>query len=94
MNFGELLKQILSKVDGAVGALIMGLDGIAIEQQVSEGTPKDGQLGVIAGNMVLVIKLINPEYFLLIALAHGGNIGRARFELKKAQMMLEEEFAF
>ncbi len=123
MNFGELLKQILGKVDGAVGALIMGLDGIAIEQQVSEGTPKDSQLGiiaaayatllrnsmrttsdigvgqleemsVIAGNMVLVIKLINPEYFLLIALAHGGNIGRARFELKKAQMMLEEEFAF
>lgn len=123
MMFGDLLKQIVTKVDGAIGALIMGLDGIAIEQQIVDADRFDNRLSMIAaayatllrnsmrtssdvgvgqlqemcvisGNMMLVIKLINPEYFLLIALEANGNIGRARFELKKAQLLLEEEFAF
>lgn len=123
MQFSELLKQITTKVEGAVGVLIMGLDGIAIEQQIEDAQNHDGQLSIIAaayatllrnsmrtssdvgvgalqemtvisGNLTLVIKLINPEYFLLIALSPAGNVGRARFELRKAQLLLEEEFAF
>lgn len=123
MVFSELLKQIVNKVEGAVGVLIMGLDGIAIEQQIEDSHNYDGQLSIIAaayatllrnsmrtssdvgvgalqemtvisGNLTLVIKLINPEYFLLVALGPNGNIGRARFELRKAQLLLEEEFAF
>ncbi|MFY9227238.1 MAG: roadblock/LC7 domain-containing protein [Blastocatellia bacterium] len=123
MVFSELLKQIVNKVEGAVGVLIMGLDGIAIEQQIENTANSDGQLSIIAaayatllrnsmrtssdvgvgslqemtvisGNLTLVIKLINPEYFLLVALGPNGNVGRARFELRKAQLLLEEEFAF
>lgn len=123
MVFADLLKQIVNRVDGAVGALIMGLDGIAIEQQIVDAERYDNRLSMIAaayatllrnsmrtssdvgvgqlqemsvisGNMMLVIKLINPEYFLLIALDPNGNMGRARFELRKAQLLLEEEFAF
>jgi predicted regulator of Ras-like GTPase activity (Roadblock/LC7/MglB family) len=123
MMFGDVLKQVLDKVEGAIGALIMGLDGIAIEQQIIDPELYDNRLSMIAaayatllrnsmrtsndvgvgqlqemsvisGNMILVIKLINPEYFLLIALHSDGNIGRARFELRKAQLLLEEEFAF
>jgi predicted regulator of Ras-like GTPase activity (Roadblock/LC7/MglB family) len=123
MVFSELLKQIVNKVEGAVGVLIMGLDGIAIEQQIEDPNNYDGHLSIIAaayatllrnsmrtssdvgvgalqemtvisGNLTLVIKLINPEYFLLMALGPNGNVGRARFELRKAQLLLEEEFAF
>ncbi len=123
MVFSELLKQIVNKVEGAVGVLIMGLDGIAIEQQIENTANYDGQLSIIAaayatllrnsirtssdvgvgslqemtvisGNLTLVIKLINPEYFLLVALGPNGNVGRARFELRKAQLLLEEEFSF
>ncbi|MEW6731994.1 MAG: roadblock/LC7 domain-containing protein [Acidobacteriota bacterium] len=123
MLFADLLKQIVTRVDGAIGALIMGLDGIAIEQQIIDPERYDSRLSMIAaayatllrnsmrtssdvgvgqlqemsvvsGNMTLVIKLINPEYFLLIALGPNGNMGRARFELRKAQLLLEEEFAF
>jgi predicted regulator of Ras-like GTPase activity (Roadblock/LC7/MglB family) len=123
MMFGELLKQIINKVEGAIGVLIMGLDGIAIEQNIIDPEQYDNRLlmiaaayatllrnsmrtssdigvgqlqemSVISGNMILVIKLINPEYFLLVALDANGNIGRARFELRKAQLLLEEEFAF
>jgi predicted regulator of Ras-like GTPase activity (Roadblock/LC7/MglB family) len=123
MVFADLLKRVVSQVDGAIGALIMGLDGIAIEQQIPDpssfgqslpviaaayatllrnsmrtcsdvGVGQLQEVSIISNNMMLVIKLINPEYFLLVALAAGGNIGRARFELRKAQLLLEEEFAF
>src|SRR5215468_318158 len=97
MVFGELLKQIIGKVEGAVGAMIMGLDGIAIEQQILEPEVNEAKLSMVAAayatllrnsmrtsadvgvgplqemsviseNMTLVIKLINPEYFLMVAL--------------------------
>lgn len=48
MVFSELLKQIVNKVEGAVGVLIMGLDGIAIEQQIENTANYDGQLSIIA----------------------------------------------
>jgi len=29
----------------------------------------------------------------MLAVTPGGNVGRARYELRKAQLVLEEEFA-
>ncbi|HVG22020.1 MAG TPA: hypothetical protein VNI02_23500 [Blastocatellia bacterium] len=43
--------------------------------------------------MTFVLRPITSEYFLLLALNPGGNIGRARFELRKAQLDMETEFA-
>lgn len=43
--------------------------------------------------MTFVLRPITPEYFLLLALNPGGNLGRARFELRKAQLSMEIEFA-
>ena len=43
--------------------------------------------------MLFLVRPITPEYFILLALSPGGNIGRARFELRKAQLSLEAEFA-
>jgi hypothetical protein len=39
------------------------------------------------------LRPITSEYFLLLALNPGGNTGRARFELRKAQLAMEIEFA-
>jgi predicted regulator of Ras-like GTPase activity (Roadblock/LC7/MglB family) len=47
---------------------------------------------VISDKMILITKSITPEYFLLLVLPVDGNMGRARFELKKAKYMLEKEF--
>jgi predicted regulator of Ras-like GTPase activity (Roadblock/LC7/MglB family) len=41
---------------------------------------------------VLITKVLGHEYFLLMILAPDGNIGRARFEMRKAQLILEHEF--
>ncbi len=123
MTFSELLKGIVSRVEGSLGASIMGLDGIAIEQVQNPqeadsadkltlvatshatllrnsmrmssdvGVGSLNELTLISTEMILVIKLINREYFVVVAIRPEGNLGRARYELRKAQLALEEEFA-
>jgi predicted regulator of Ras-like GTPase activity (Roadblock/LC7/MglB family) len=43
--------------------------------------------------MTFLLRPITADYFLLFGINPGGNIGRARFELRKAQLALEAEFA-
>lgn len=40
----------------------------------------------------VVMRFITREYFLIIALRPDGNLGRARFELQKAELKLSSEF--
>ena len=47
---------------------------------------------ILSDQMMLLTKTITPEYFLLVLLPQDGNLGRARFELKKAKYALEKEF--
>src|SRR5688572_28401140 len=51
------------------------------------------ELLLLTDRMILVLKAITSEYFLLMILPEGANLGRARFELKKAKYALEKEFA-
>jgi predicted regulator of Ras-like GTPase activity (Roadblock/LC7/MglB family) len=50
------------------------------------------ELILLTERVVVLLKAITPEYFLMIILSEGANIGRARFELKKAKYILEKEF--
>src|SRR5918912_3564987 len=121
MGFADTLNQITQRVEGCSAALILGIDGIAIERQVRSVDPRldidliatefttlvrrnmrtatDAEMGEM-GEMVfstelltLVLRPITAEYFLMLALNPGGNVGRARFELRKAQLAMEAEFA-
>jgi predicted regulator of Ras-like GTPase activity (Roadblock/LC7/MglB family) len=47
---------------------------------------------ILSGKMILLTKSITSDYFLLLVLPADGNLGRARFELKRAKYMLEKEF--
>jgi predicted regulator of Ras-like GTPase activity (Roadblock/LC7/MglB family) len=40
----------------------------------------------------LITKVLGHDYFLMMILAPDGNLGRARFEMRKAQLILEHEF--
>ncbi len=51
------------------------------------------ELMVITDQATLIINVLTPDYCLLIALHPHANLGRARFELRKAQLMLAHEFA-
>lgn len=50
------------------------------------------ELTLMSDAFLLVVRLIGREYFIIIALGPDGNIGRARFELRKAHLLLEKEF--
>jgi len=119
--FKEALQSMVEKTDGALGALIMGADGLPVEKFFSdEGNEanldvvaaeftslvrsagrsgKDLDLGnlhelvVALDNVTFVMRLFNRDYFAVLALKPEGNLGRGRYELRKAELILAKEFA-
>jgi len=51
------------------------------------------EMVVATDKMTFLLRPITSEYFFLLVLNPGGNVGRARFELRKAQLSIETEFA-
>ena len=119
--FKQSLAAIIERTDGAIGALIMGTDGIAVEKVLgdegdeanldvaaaeftslirnAQRTGTDVGLGVL-NELVLaydsasfIMRLFNQEYFVVLALKSECNLGRGRFELRKAELQLAREFA-
>ncbi|MCG8421131.1 MAG: roadblock/LC7 domain-containing protein [Proteobacteria bacterium] len=113
--FTEHLKKIVDRVGGGVGAVIMGLDGIAVETYVRERdgfdiniigmefsfilgqvkkaakilhAPPSIEIGAVeeavikAEQLTLVIRMLNDDYFLAVALMPSGNFGKCRFLLR------------
>lgn len=58
---------ILSQVRQSADALQMG---------------KASEVSIRTEKMVAVARLLTPEYFVVVALAPEGNVGRARYELR------------
>ena len=108
--FAETLKKVVDNVDGALAAVIMGLDGIPVETYVRSDRVdvttvgmefsfiigqirKAGdslqvgsleELSVKAQRLVLVCRMVSPQYFVAIAMAPEGNFGKARFLARMA----------
>ena len=122
MDFKRQLESILGRVEGSVGALIIGTDGIAVEKVLGEAG-SEANLDVAAAEFVSVVRaaerasanmgfgplrelvvsteqfhfllrLMARDYFLVLVLEQGGNLGRGRFELRKAELDLAREFTF
>jgi predicted regulator of Ras-like GTPase activity (Roadblock/LC7/MglB family) len=119
--FKQALENIMERTEGSLGALIMGLDGLAIERTLkdagqeanldvaaaeftslvrnSQKAGKDTGLGDLRELMVslesatVIMRLIGREYFVVLAISPEGNLGRGRFELRKAELELRREFA-
>jgi predicted regulator of Ras-like GTPase activity (Roadblock/LC7/MglB family) len=119
--FKESLENIMERTEGSLGALIMGIDGIAVERLLkdagqeanldvaaaeftslvrsSQKAGKDTGLGELRELMislesaVVIMRLLGRDYFVVLALSPEGNLGRARFELRKAELELKKEFA-
>ncbi|MDQ3258156.1 MAG: roadblock/LC7 domain-containing protein [Acidobacteriota bacterium] len=51
------------------------------------------ELVVRMQNATFLIRQMSNEYFIVLALDSEGNIGRGRFELRKAELDLSREFA-
>lgn len=51
------------------------------------------ELVVAMGKVTIVMRLFNKDYFAVLALKPDGNLGRGRYELRKAELVLAKEFA-
>lgn len=51
------------------------------------------ELMVALASVTFIMRLFNKDYFVVLALKPEGNLGRARYELRKAELMLAHEFA-
>lgn len=107
--FKEILKDVVDNTDGGVASLLMGFDGIPVDQYVREGEGFDvesvgmeysvilknirnaaqmleagdaREVSVQAERVTTLIRLLNDEYFVAIALRPSGNLGKARFLLR------------
>lgn len=98
---------LVSGVDGIPIEKVIQDSGVNIDMLLAEFTTilrnttqtaeevNAGQLEeilILSNRMVLMMKAITPEYFLMMVLPENCNLGRARFELKKAKYILEKEF--
>jgi len=51
------------------------------------------QLSVMTDRLTLMVSAVAADYYLLLVLGPEGNYGRARFELRRARLLLEEELS-
>jgi len=92
----------VEKVLGAAGAEA-NLDVAAAEftslvrsaQRAGTDTGLGGlrELVISLDSAVLVMRLLSRDYFVVLAMSPLGNLGRGRFELRKAELQLAKEFA-
>ena len=48
---------------------------------------------VVVGKVTFLMRLFNKDYFVCLAMKPEGNLGRGRYELRKAELKLAAEFA-
>ncbi|MEO0326202.1 MAG: hypothetical protein AAF447_24850 [Myxococcota bacterium] len=107
--FQQVLREVVDNTDGGVASLLMGFDGIPVDQYLRDGTDVDiesvgmeysvilrsvmhaadmlesgkaKEFAVRAERLVTIVRLLNDDYFVAIALSPGGNVGKARFLLR------------
>jgi hypothetical protein len=51
------------------------------------------ELVVSLEGAILIMRLLSRDYFVVLAINAQGNLGRGRFELRKAELKLAKEFA-
>lgn len=118
--FKDVLQAALENTEGCFGVLIMGTDGIIVENvwksEVTEAnldvamaeyvsmarnanrTNRETGLGklyevTLSGESgIFILRFIGDEYFIAMILSPEGNFGRGRFELRRAELLLEKEF--
>jgi predicted regulator of Ras-like GTPase activity (Roadblock/LC7/MglB family) len=118
--FKKALEEIIETTEGSIGAMIMGTDGIAVEQVLPRagqdanldvaaaeftslvrsaqhiakdiGMGKVKELVVALENANIMVRLISDEYFLILAMLPESNMGRGRFKLRKAELLVGQEF--
>lgn len=79
-------------LDAVAAELVSQVRAISAQQQeLSVGEVE--QFTVVSDKMTFVVSAVAPGYYLLLVLTPSGSLGRARFELRRASLLLEDELA-
>lgn len=118
MSFSEVLKECVDRVDGAVSAMIVGIDGMTVEEHAVEKLISLDELSAEASQMMkdiasaaeglglgearefsiisdlcgIIMRRINPEYYISMIIKPGGNFGKGRFVLNTTVSKIKDEF--
>ena len=80
--FTERLQQVTDHLDGAR----------AVSQDHRElSVGKVRLFSLATDQLILMVGALTDEYYLLVVLEAGSNFGRARFELRRAVLLFEED---
>jgi predicted regulator of Ras-like GTPase activity (Roadblock/LC7/MglB family) len=116
MSLRNVLKEIVESVDGALGAIVMGYDGIPLDEYLKECPPFDLQVLSVEYATVLkevrkavdvlgsgtmeeisintdvsrvIIRVIDDDLFVILALLSDGNYGKGRYVLKQQSLRIK-----
>lgn len=118
--FKEVLQSAIDKTEGSIGALVLGTDGITVEN-VWHNAPINQNLNIAVAeyasflrnvrrtnnelkfgglkeitltceSKVFLMRMISENYLIAMILSPNGNFGRGRYELYKAELLLEQAF--
>lgn len=119
MIFNDSLQEIIDRTEGVQGAVIMGMDGIAIGERIIDPSCSIQTVGIEYASAIksiqkasesleagavqevvintetgaFILRMITDEYFIALALAPGGNFGKARYMMRLMVPRLVGEFA-
>ncbi len=67
---------------------------IRTARQKNDGTGlgKLSEMTVTNEDELFILRLVSDDYFLAMILSNEGNFGRGRYELRRAELLLENEF--
>lgn len=77
----------VESVAAELGAFVKSVEG----PRTSMDSAPVQQLAVMTDRSTAILSRVTREYYLLLLLSREGNLGRGRFELKKAAVALEKE---
>jgi predicted regulator of Ras-like GTPase activity (Roadblock/LC7/MglB family) len=118
MSFSVILKEAVARVDGAMSAMIIGIDGMPVEEYTVEKTISLDDLSAESSQMMkdidtaakglglglarefsiisdvcgIIMRKINPEYYIALIVKPDGNYGKGRYVLRSIIPSLEKEF--
>jgi len=75
----------------SVAAEIGGLLKAARTTGAATGNGEVREVAAVTDGAITLLSRVTREYYLLLLLAREGNLGRGRFELRKAAAALEKE---
>jgi predicted regulator of Ras-like GTPase activity (Roadblock/LC7/MglB family) len=123
MSFSAILRTIVEECGGGIGAVLMGNDGIPIEEFTADRTGEGGndfdvetagvEFGriledirktfdssgggsleetIVRGSRVsLVFRPVDDENFLIVAIEPDGNLGKARYLIRRHLLAIRSE---